>query len=638
MGMEIVKRKFVNMILPPKILLILLSFLLLVGPIPSFTQEQEKPGAPTTLQELQTAIEKVLKETGTPAVGLALVEGDSAIWVTGLGIADIKKDVKATENTMFRIGSTSKMFVSLAILKLQEEGRVGLKDKVRDLVPEIEFKNPWSETAPILVEHLLEHTTGWDDMHLTEYALNDPQLSLKEGLDYHPHSRTSRWMPGTRMSYSNSGPPVAAYIIEKITSQRFEDYVQEQFFDPMGMENMTYFASEPYQQLGATLYINKEPQKYWNISVRPSGAINASPKDMAKMLRFFINRGRVDSLPLISETSLKRMETPTTSTGAQAGLEYGYGLSNYSSPHKSFVYRSHNGGVNGGLTDFAYLPDHRVGYAVMINSGDFNALHRITELVREFQTTPLSSDTVNRDRRESVFNPEIEGYYVPINPRIQMSYYVERIMYVKHIWNKQDLVFSNGLLGGWPQTYVTINDSQYVSAETGKISLVQVEDPIAGEVVHAGTQVLMRVSPLLAYGQLILGAAWILYSIGSVIIGSIYFIWYWRGKKFKRNHLGIGFWPFLASLLFLTVQILGNIGGKNPFEVLGKVSFVSVSLMILTLCFALVSSWSLINIFKERKAKINKNIFWHLAILSGLHFILTCYLLWHEVIGLQTWR
>ena len=67
------------------------------------------------------------------------------------------------------------MFVSLAILKLQEEGRISLKDKVRDLVPEIEFKNPWEETSPILVGHLLEHTSGWDDVHFTEYANNDPK-------------------------------------------------------------------------------------------------------------------------------------------------------------------------------------------------------------------------------------------------------------------------------------------------------------------------------------------------------------------------------------------------------------------------------------------------------------------------------
>src|SRR5690606_36470082 len=157
-------------------------FLSLCGP--NFGQEAKDSDAPKTISELQTAIEKVLKDSGTPAVGLAMVQGDSTIWVAGLGKANIEKDVEATEKTMFRIGSTSKMFVSLAILKLQEEGKINLKDRVHDLIPEIGFENPWRGTSPILVEHLLEHTTGWDDMHLTEYALNDPGLSLKEGLDF----------------------------------------------------------------------------------------------------------------------------------------------------------------------------------------------------------------------------------------------------------------------------------------------------------------------------------------------------------------------------------------------------------------------------------------------------------------------
>ena len=69
----------------------------------------------------------------------------------------------------FRIGSNSKIFVALAVLKLQEQGKLSLKDRVRDLIPEIKFENGWEDTNPILVEHFLEHTTGWDDLHLVEY-------------------------------------------------------------------------------------------------------------------------------------------------------------------------------------------------------------------------------------------------------------------------------------------------------------------------------------------------------------------------------------------------------------------------------------------------------------------------------------
>lgn len=599
---------------------------------------QGRYDGPKTINELQLAIEKILKETGTPAVGIALVNKDSTVWTAGLGIANLEKNTRATENTMFRIGSVSKMFVSLAILKLQQEGKVSLKDKIRDLVPEIEFKNPWEKTAPIRVEYLLEHTTGWDDMHLGDYALDNPALTLKGGLDFLPASRTSRWMPGTRRAYCNSGPPVAAYIIEKITGQTFEEYIQRNFFTPMGMENMTYFNSEAYKKLGAALYIDKKPQKYWNISVRPSGAINASPKDMARMLKFFVSRGWAGKSQLISEESLKRMETASTTTGDKAGLEYGYGLANYSTPYKSYVYRSHGGGVNGGLTDFSYLPTHQLGYAIMINSGDGNALNRISVLIREFQTKRLSPDRVFWPKVRIQQRADISGYYLPINPRVENAYFYERILGARQIRDKNEFVFVNNLFGGWIETHRAINDKQYILEETGKISLVKVTDPIAGNVVHDGNQVLMPVSPFMVYGQILLGGLWILYGAGSVLFGSIWLIRYWRGKNFSKKSIWLGLWPFMASLLVLVVFLLSFIGGKDPFALLGRVGVVSVSLMIATTCFALTSIWSTINVVKERRLKINRNIYWHLAVLSCLHLIATFYLMWFGVIGVQTWK
>src|SRR5690554_1877265 len=106
------------------ILRIILLFLIFPGSLTVFGQNQDSVQAPATIHELKTAIEKVLEETNTPAVGLAMVEGDSTIWTAGLGMANLENQIKATENTMFRIGSTSKLFVSLAVLKLREEGRL----------------------------------------------------------------------------------------------------------------------------------------------------------------------------------------------------------------------------------------------------------------------------------------------------------------------------------------------------------------------------------------------------------------------------------------------------------------------------------------------------------------------------------
>jgi hypothetical protein len=140
----------------------------------------------------------------------------------------------ATADTLFRIGSTSKAFVSLSVLKLVEEGKMTLDDTVKKWAPEVEFTNRWESTDPVRIIHLLEHTSGFDDIALREYAHNDPTpVSLKDALAFNPKTRTSRWRPGTRMSYCNSGPAVAAYVVQKVSGQIFEDYVRENFFKPL---------------------------------------------------------------------------------------------------------------------------------------------------------------------------------------------------------------------------------------------------------------------------------------------------------------------------------------------------------------------------------------------------------------------
>ena len=191
--------------------------------------------------QLEHALEKIVEKGGVDAVGIAVVDTDGSSWVRGFGSIQKHPLRKASEDTLFRIGSVSKIFIGLAILKLQEEGRLSLNDAISDLVPDIEFKNKWKSSHPILVAHLLEHTTGWDDFQGPEWLLQDSSISLKDALDFHPHSRRSRWIPGTRFAYSNVGPSVAAYIVEKLSGQTFEKYAQTNFFDVLGMEGATYF-------------------------------------------------------------------------------------------------------------------------------------------------------------------------------------------------------------------------------------------------------------------------------------------------------------------------------------------------------------------------------------------------------------
>jgi CubicO group peptidase (beta-lactamase class C family) len=289
-------------------------------------QTQSSPGS---LAELRQQLDTILQKTRTPGASVAIVRRDGPEWVAALGTADVAAGRPAQSNTLFRIWSTSKAFTSLAVLMLVDQGKLSLDDSVRKLAPEVWFENPWEATDPVRVVHLLEHTTGWEDVHLRELAEDAPDLSLAQALDYDHHSRVSRWPPGTRFAYSNSGAAVAAYIVEKLTHQRFEDFVEQNLFHPIGMKTATYFRPAP--GTAASLYHSdgKTTYAYWNILFRPSGSINASAEDMAPYLQLYLNRGRVNATQIVPSSDVDRMETPASSWAAKAGMTTGYGLTNY---------------------------------------------------------------------------------------------------------------------------------------------------------------------------------------------------------------------------------------------------------------------------------------------------------------------
>ena len=454
--------------------------------------ESEPPAAPKTLDELKQRIEKVVKDQNVPAIGIALVNRDGPVWVAGWGKADLKSGRAADQDTLFRIGSVSKMFAGLAVLKLVEEGKLSLDDKVRDRAPDVAFENPWEATNPVRIAHLLEHTTGWDDMHVAEYAYAAPDtMTIKQGLDYHPDSRKSRWPPGSRQAYNNIGPTVAAYIVEKVTGQRFEDYIAKEFFTPLGMASTSYFKTKLYDERGATLYQGAAPQEYWQIIHRPSGSINSSARDMAKFVQFMLMRGSTAAGPIVSEASIDRMETPTTLPGNAQGVLAGYGLANYTSGHKAWgiAFRGHDGGVMGGLTQLAYVRELGEGYVVMINSGNPAALGQISELLKDYLLRDAKWLEVNAAELPERYK-KIDGYYQYINPRSDSMRLMASLAGILKVTHDDKVLHRTPLFGGWISSDYVGAREVLVDRWSGLPSITIVEDPLVGPTLQVASDVM----------------------------------------------------------------------------------------------------------------------------------------------------
>jgi CubicO group peptidase (beta-lactamase class C family) len=122
---------------------LIFSFLILATAAAD-TDKTQRP--PASLTELRQQLDAILQQTRTPGVSVAIVHRDGPEWIAGLGMADIAAGRAATANTLFRIGSTSKAFTSLALLMLVDQGKLSLDDSVHKLAPEVWFENPWEAT------------------------------------------------------------------------------------------------------------------------------------------------------------------------------------------------------------------------------------------------------------------------------------------------------------------------------------------------------------------------------------------------------------------------------------------------------------------------------------------------------------
>ena len=622
-------------------LLVVVLCLSIASAVAQNRQEKDaKPKPAQSIPGLKKQLEKVLADSHTPGLSVAVVHRDGPEWVAGLGISHVATNHATTDETLFRIGSTSKAFASMSILKLANEGKLSLMDPVHKLVPEIWFENRWEATDPVRVVHLLEHTTGWDDMHLREYACDAKGTTLRQGLDYYHGSRYSRWRPGTRMAYCNSGPAVAAYIVEKIAGQRFEDYVTQNFFLPIGMKTATYF-EQPSPQL-TTLYQadGKTPYPYWNILLRPAGSINASAKDMAAYVQFYLNRGAVNGAPVMPEPSIERMEIPTSTWAAQQGLKAGYGLSNYVTVHDGFVYHGHNGGVSGGLTEMAYMPEYGVGYFYSINSGNEDAFGKIGDAIRAYITRDLTRPVVPPAGPLPGNAAEYAGWYEPDAPRNEMTHFLERLAGMSWVRFDGGRMLMN--LGRAKQTFVPVSGVQFRSLPKKESS-----EPIAtamllapnaeGRFVAIGTT-MKQIPAWLAWGQIAL-TAWFLLAIVGILLYAPFWIFGGLSKKRRRPaERAMRLWPLIAVLSLPAIVGIFMATSSDLLTLLGNLTAWSLGFSLATWLYALAVIMSVLALWRARTKEIRKFVrSFSIAATTALA-IAAIYLACWGVIGFRTWK
>ena len=605
----------------------------------SLLSAASEPVKPSTLEELRTAIQRELDEVGAGSIGLALVSKDRTIWTAGIGMADSNTDREVDENTYWRLGSITKSFVGLAALILQERGVLRLTDTVAELAPGIGIRNRWETETPVRLAHLLEHTAGFDDLRYKDYASNDPTpLSLQQGIDHVRGSLYSRWPPGLHVSYSNAGPAVAAYIIQQLDGRPFEEFLKHEILEPLEMTGAGLLLTDDLEARRAAGYIADGMRvPYQHIVVRPSGALSATPRQMANFVRMLLNRGSFDGRQLVSPDSIARMERSETTLSGH--LQPGYGLGNFPSSEHGFIFRGHNGSMPGHHARYAYLTDQGLGYCVMVAESNNRLVSRVDDLVSEYLVRDLDSPSAPVATEMAPDIDQWTGYYRPATSRSQSMRYVERLVGIARVTRAANILIVR--FGGRQIEFHPISRRVFRHKLRPATTLALVEG-IDGTKYVQGEIGSLRMVPgtVVWFERLVAGIAALL--IVSSPLWAIIWIPLKLGGKLEDRLIAARVWPLLAVMaLSIAIAVwIGSTGGGDfakVVEQLGRPTPAAIGFVVLSWIFVVLALQGLISSLRSSPERTGRLARIHSIAVSAACLLAAAYLLYFRAIGFPTW-
>lgn len=585
---------------------------------PCYTQGIENAHRVSKLEDfrgLEQDIKQVLIKHDLVGFQLSINGAEEMLWNMNYGLASISANTSITDESLFRFGSVSKTITAVAIMQLVDKGYLSLEQKLQSLVPEIMIENRWQDETPITVLHLLEHTAGFDDNHFKEYVVDGSAMTTKQALDYHPHTRVSRYEPGLFMSYANVDPTLLAYIVEKLTGLSFEEYVKQNIFTPLEMAHTDYFFTDYVQKNLATGYIKTNnglmPADYEFLKDRASGAINSSTTGMSNFQRMLINLGRYQDRRILTKSAIERMAITESTLAAKAGFHEGYGKFLITQRSQGGDWQGHNGEMNGFLSAMWHNPERQVGYLFVGNTSGSNAYQADTEinqLLRQFLAKKFPKTIIKKARNEPQDNNEFTGYdsqilgqYRRFTSRLALFGFIEGLESFSSVYVEDDVVkmttshttytlkpvahnaFTTRLTNGDEITVIFIEHSGQWYYQVPHIYINAIQTSQLSKVASLGLLICFVVMALIVFSILL-------------IRFSLRFL-----GKGLFDIKGLGYLSIANAGLFSCFILLVSAGSTGkPFNILGQPSVQSVGLFISLLVFLIFTLCSIVKFWKFR--------------------------------------
>lgn len=249
-----------------------------------------------------------LEDANIAGAVIAVVKDDALVFAKGYGYADASNKTQISpDKTLFRLGSISKLFIWTAVMQQVEQGQLDLDRDVNDY---LDFKIPPAFNRPITLRDIMTHRTGFEE------AVKDLFVGSAEDLcplSYYlqSHLPARIFAPGTTPAYSNYAATLAAYIVERVSGQNFNDYVEEHIFKPLEMNNSTFHQPPPdaLKTAMSNGYVlgSDEPRRFELIQVAPAGALSATAADISHFMIMHLQNGQYGNAQVLKPKTAMQM-------------------------------------------------------------------------------------------------------------------------------------------------------------------------------------------------------------------------------------------------------------------------------------------------------------------------------------------
>ncbi len=571
-----------------------------------------------------------LREEGLSGAVWSEVRDDGAVSTGAAGLANAASKAAMRADNKVQVGSLAKVGLALGVLRLVTENKLALDTPLAQVLPELKLDNAWNGSDPVRIRHLLDHTSGLDNVRFWQAFSSKAAADTPLAEAFHGSGKLLRVRdrPGSRYAYSNMGYGILGMVIEKVTGQPYERYLDAQVLEPLGMQDSTFaFVTQTGARPDARLAMGHFEHGVTHATIpmylRPAGQLTTTAQDMARLAQFLMGDGSARGKPFITPALMWRLSHPSGTEASQAGLDAGHGLALAVRDRHNVVGVCHPGTTAGFRAMLCVYPEQQSAFFIGFNTDAEDAdYERFNHLLMRDLELPLRPPAAHGLPAPTVEN--FQGVYVPApSPMASMAWLDAVFGFVRVKWDGDSLFLIP--FQGEPKELEPVGGFLFRASDRSTPSHVLLQTDgrhVLSDGLHSYERVSM-LRMLVLWGSLALGVAGLLYVL---VVG----LWRAAGRKLHRkDHLFAPLLSLLALLLPLPLFYF------QSFMRLGDVTFASVLAAILTGALPLAIAFGLARCWRARGTGAVERLD-AIPLLAALQLLLV--LAWWGLLPLRMWQ